>query len=422
MRERVMRPLLRVAAVAALSLWPALAVAQPIPIAPYLGTARPDDPQALQMPRRAPLTVLPSITVSEEFNDNVLLSNRDRRWDFITGITPALNVILESTTYRLAAGYNFTAEMYAREPDRNAVFHRQNFDLDTTWRPTEQLTLTLTDALSFSTDTNLIAAEGVATGRDNAWSNALGGGAAYVIDPFTTVRAGASYTVLRFDSDDLQDSDAYRANAWLDRALSRFLTGTIGYEVAYFDIDDEPTTWTHTPRVGFSYRLTETITVAANGGPTFELRDGEDDRVTPAVTATYAQRMRFGAIGASFDRRVSTAGGLGGTADNTSFGVRVDVTTLLRGLTLSFAPRYSMLESEDERIDLRSITIPLTATYRLTAWLAAVASYQFYQQRTDSVARTRGGDLIAEDADQNRVFVGLQFGYPLTFDDPFVRP
>jgi hypothetical protein len=132
--------------------------------------------------------------------------------------------------------------------------------------------------------------------------------------------------------------------------------------------------------------------------------------------------MRFGAIGASFDRRVSTAGGLGGTADNTSFGVRVDVTTLLRGLTLSFAPRYSMLESEDERIDLRSITIPLTATYRLTAWLAAVASYQFYQQRTDSVARTRGGDLIAEDADQNRVFVGLQFGYPLTFDDPFVRP
>ena len=140
------------------------------------------------------------------------------------------------------------------------------------------------------------------------------------------------------------------------------------------------------------------------------------------MTATYSQRMPFGAIGASFDRQVSTAGGLGGTTDNTSIGVRADVTTLLRGLTLSFAPRYGIVESEDERIDLRTITIPLTATYRITAWLAAVASYQFFQQRTDSTARRRSGELIAEDADQNRVFVGLQFGYPLTFDDPFLRP
>ena len=422
MRLRVLAPtVVRGLTLALVALCPSLASAQAIPIAPYLDTTAPTDPQKLQMPRRAPLTVLPTITVSEEFNDNILLTNRDRRWDFITGITPAVNVILESTTYRLAAGYNFTAEMYAREPDRNAAFNRQNFDLDTMWRPTEFLTLTLTDALAVSTDTNLIAAEGVATGRDRAWSNALGAGASYRLDPLTTVRGAASYTVLRFDSDELQDSDAYRADVGLDRTLSPRLTGTVAYQVAYFDIDDEPTTWTHTPRLGLAYRLTETITVAASAGPTFELRD-DDDRVTPAVTATYAQRVFFGTIGASFDRQVTTAGGLGGTADNTSVGVRADITTLLRGLTVSFAPRYSMLESEDERIDLRAITIPLTATYRLTAWLAAVASYQFYQQRTDSVARNRAGELLAEDADQNRVFVGLQIGYPLTFDRPFERP
>jgi hypothetical protein len=417
MRGTVIARLLRAAAVVGVSLWPAQAAAQPIPIAPYQSTSQPTDPQQLQMPRRAPLTVLPSITVTEEYNDNILLSNRDRRYDFITGITPAVNVILESTTYRLAAGYNFTAEMYAREPDRNAAFNRQNFNLDTMWRATEQLTLTLTDALTFSTDTNLISAEGVATGRDRSWSNALGGGAAYRIDPFTTVRGGGSFSVLRFDADELQDSDVYRGDVGLDRALTRFLTGTVAYQVGYFDIEEEPTTWTHTPRVGLSYRVTETITVAASGGPTFELSD-RGDRVTPAVTATYSQRVFFGAIGASFDRQVSTAGGLGGTTDNTSIGVRADVTTLMRGLTVSFAPRYAIVESDDDRIDVRSITMPLTATYRLTAWLAAVASYQFYQQRTDSVIRSRTGAFLAEDADQNRVFVGLQLGYPLTFDRP----
>jgi len=420
MRVRVIVSLAAVVAVLSASLWAAVATAQTIPIAPYQQTSRPTDPQKLQMPLRAPLTILPSITVSEEFNDNVLLDNRDRRWDIITGITPALNVILESSTFRLSAGYNFTAELYARDPDRNAAFNRQNFALDTLWRPTEQLTLTLTDAFTFSTDTNLISSEGVSTGRDRSWSNALAGGAAFRLGTFTTVRGGASYTVQRFNASDLEDSDVYRVNVGLDRALTRFFTGTLDYEFAYFDIRHEPKTWTHTPRIGFSYRVTESITVAASGGPTFEIKeDDAGDRVTPAVTASYAQRTFFGGIGANFDRRVSTAGGLGGTTDNTSFGFNIDVNTLTRGLTLSFAPRYSIVESPDSnRVDIHSFTIPLVATYRLTAWLAAVASYQFYQQRSDSTVRTSSGRRIAEDADQNRLFVGLQFGYPITFDRP----
>jgi hypothetical protein len=418
MRVAVIVPLVRVVAVIAVLLSPTLSAAQIVPIAPYQTTGRPTDPQQLQMPLRAPLTLLPSITVSEEYNDNVLLTNRDRRADFITGITPAINVIMESTTYRLSAGYNFTAEMYARDPDRNSAFNRQNFNLDTLWRPDDQLTVTLTDDFAFSTQTNLISPEGVSTGRDRSYSNSLAGGAAYRLDPRTTVRGGASYTLQRFNASELDDSDVYRIDAGLDRSLSRFFTLTAGYQFGYFDIDHEPKTWTHTPRIGFSYRVTETITVAASGGPTFEIRDGHGSRVTPAVTASYAQRMFFGAIGASFDRQVSTAGGLGGTTDNTSFGVRVDVNTLMRGLTLSFAPRYSIIESPDNRIDLRSVTVPLTATYRLTAWLAAVASYQFYQQRTDSVILSRAGRFLAEDADQNRIFVGLQLGYPITFDRP----
>jgi hypothetical protein len=62
--------------------------------------------------------------------------------------------------------------------------------------------------------------------------------------------------------------------------------------------------------------------------------------------------------------------------------------------------------------------MPLTATYRFTAWVAAVARYQFFRQRTDGVILSRTGQVQAEDADQNRIFVGLQFGYPFGFDRP----
>lgn len=401
-------------------LGPALAAAQQVPIAPQFGTqSATQDPQKLQLPLRAPITLVPSITISEEYNDNILLNNRDRRWDFITGVTPALNFIWESRTHRLLAGYNFTAEWYARDETRNSAFDHQNFSLDGMWRLTEQLTVNLTDGFTATTDTNLISPAGVSTGRSRSWGNVLGGGASYQLDPLTSVRGGGSWAVQRYSRSELEDSDIYRANAGLERTLTRQFRGRLGYEFAYFDIQRESKVTTHTPRAGFTWQVTPTITLAASGGPTFEEHEHGASRITPAVTANYDQRLWFGAVGLGFDRQVATAGGLGGVTDNTSVTGRVDVLTLARGLTVSFLPRYSWVKSADNnRIDIASITLPLQVTYRLTAWMAAVARYQFYRQRTDSTVRDNAGNLIAADADQNRLFVGVQFGYPITFDRP----
>ncbi len=406
-----------VALVACLS--PGLAAAQPVPIAPQFGASSTQDPQKLQLPLRAPITLLPSITISEEYNDNILLDNRNRQWDLITGITPAINFIWESRTHRLLAGYNFTSELYLRDPTRDNAFNTQNFTLDAMWRATEHLTLTLTDGFTATTDTNLVSPEGVSTGRNRSWGNVLAGGAAYQLDLLTTVRGGGSWAVQRFERSELESSDVYRVNVWLDRTLTRQLRGSVGYEFGYFDIKHEEKITTHTPRLGVSWQVTPTITLTVNGGPSFEQHEHSASRITPAVTATYEQKMWFGAIGAGFDRQVATAGGLGGVTDNTSLAGRLDVFTLMRGLTLSFLPRYSWVKSaENNRIDISSVTLPLQATYRLTAWMAAVARYQFYQQRTATEVRDTAGNLLAADADQNRLFVGLQFGYPITFDRP----
>jgi hypothetical protein len=50
----------------------------------------------------------------------------------------------------------------------------------------------------------------------------------------------------------------------------------------------------------------------------------------------------------------------------------------------------------------------------VTAWLTAVAAYNFFKQRGGG--STTAGDPGTVDVDQNRVFVGLQFGYPLRFE------
>ena len=371
------------------------------------------DPQQLQPTLRSPLTLTPTLTVSEEYNDNILLNNRDKRWDVITGFTPGLTLAVEDPLYRLALGYNFTAEVYARDEDRNNAFNRQNFSLDSFYRVSPQVTLSLTDSFSFTTDTNLLAAEGVSTGRDRSWTNSVTPGVSWQATPLTAFRLFGSNTIQRFESDAQRESDVYRVDASVERRLTPRLTGVLGYQFGYFDIEREDITTVHTPRVGGTYRFTETLTGTAAVGPSFVLRSG-DTKIVPTAAASATQRLAFGSLGASYEGLVGTAGGLGGTTLNQAIIGSVQVTTLARGLVVEFRPRYTTIDSiHNDSIDVDAFTLPLRATYRFTEWLSAVASYTFFHQRADvTIVRTDGSPL-ANDVDQNRVFVGLQFGYPI---------
>ena len=135
------------------------------------------------------------------------------------------------------------------------------------------------------------------------------------------------------------------------------------------------------------------------------------------ITASYGQKVWFGSVGLSYDRTVGTAGGLGGPTDDDLVSGYVNITTLMRGLTVQLLPRYSNVQSPNSnQIDIRSFTAALQVTYRLTDWVSVIGGYQFFHQRSDGTGVTSIGTTVANDADQNRLFFGLTFGYPIRFD------
>src|SRR5262249_30080381 len=69
--------------------------------------------------QRGPLTLLPSIGVSEEYNDNVHSDNRNRESDFITSFSPAITLSVNRPSYQLNAGYSFSAELFAKGTEPN---------------------------------------------------------------------------------------------------------------------------------------------------------------------------------------------------------------------------------------------------------------------------------------------------------------
>jgi hypothetical protein len=315
--------------------------------------------------------------------------------------------------------YSFTSEIYADNTELNDAFARQSLRLDGSYRVSPRLTLSLSEAFTMSNDSNLVVTENVSTGRTTSISNTLSPALAYQIDPRTQLRLRGSWTAVRYDSSTAFDSDTYAADVFVDYAFTPRLTGSAGYQVAYFAIEGDTDATTHTPRLGVSYRFTPALTGSLSAGPTILVPESGDTEVFPAITAALQQRFSWGSATVQYDQAIGTAGGLGGPTEDQSLGATVQVDRLVRGLVVQFVPRYTRTRGTgNDSIDVDTVSLTLQARYEITRWMAAIAGYTFYLQRSGNTAvvTPAGTVTTANDVDQNRVFVGLQFGYPITFD------
>src|SRR3989442_15188362 len=65
--------------------------------------------------QRGPVTLTPSISVSEEYNDNLFFNNQDRQRDFITGFSPTITLFINRPSDQVNGGHPVTYESYDQE-------------------------------------------------------------------------------------------------------------------------------------------------------------------------------------------------------------------------------------------------------------------------------------------------------------------
>ncbi len=187
----------------------------------------------------------------------------------------------------------------------------------------------------------------------------------------------------------------------------------LGYGFTYLDLQGGEPSRTHSPTLGFSYRLTPSLIGSANGGPAIT-EVGSETFVTPAVTASLVQTLRIGSASVQYARAVGAAGGLGGTTETQTASGTLTLSTWQRGLLIVFSPVYSTAESvsrqQTGRVDVKALTLNLGVTYQVARFVNVFGGYTFFQQRAGGASSTE------VDVDQNRVRFGLQFGYPINFD------
>jgi hypothetical protein len=359
-------------------------------------------------PAQGRLILTPSITISEEFNDNVFLTSVNKHSDFITQFTPGVTLAIHQPGFQLTAGYNFTAEIYARDESLDNAANRQRFVTSLSYQPNPVVTLNLTEVFSYNKDSNAASIAGISSGRQEVWSNVFAPSLDFRLTPRTIWHLFGGYTLERYGSRGSLNSDLYRVGTGVDFAVTPRFSLTGGYDFAYLDIERQAALYIHTPRVGATYRATPTVTATLSGGPSFVVSD-RDTTVSPAVTARVDKVATWGAIGLFYDRTVSSAGGFGGPSENQTFGGNLTASRLWRSIVVDLSPRYTISNSESvarSRTDIKALTLTLSASYQIARNIAVVGAYTFFSQQ-----QTGAGDV-----DQNRVFIGLRFGQPIPID------
>jgi hypothetical protein len=348
---------------------------------------------------RRDVNLVPTISISEEFNDNIFLNNANKQYDFITTFTPGIMALVNRPRFQLAAGFSNDAQLYARGTSPNDGLARQNFILGSIWEPTPVLTFALAD--TFLRDQSPDAtAGGFALGGQAGISNVLNPTMGWQVGPQTRLDLGLLYSVLRFEGQGAGiDSDTYGFTSNLSHGFTARFNGMVGYNFTYIDLrsghGDNATV--QNPTLGFTYRVTPTLTIGVDGGPAF----------------THLG-LPFGNVSAYYSRSVGVAGGFGGPTDNQTASATL-LLPLLRDLIVIFNPAWTKAESlsdqQIQRVDVKIFTLSLGAAYRVNPYITVFGGYSFLLQRVGQFSTTQDFD-----ADQNRVKFGVQFGYPFAFD------
>jgi len=365
--------------------------------------------------QRGPVTVMPSIAVSEEYNDNVNSDNQNRQSDFITEISPTITLSVYRPSYQLNAGYSFSAALFAKGTRPNEPFESQNLVGSGLFQLTRGLTLTAADSFAFNrNETNLVAVQGVSTGQQKSWSNTLTPGMAWQMTPANSLALNATYGVLRYlGSGTGRDSDTYGFLGSLTHTFTPRFSGIVSYGFTYLSLREQQDSKTHTPEIGLSYQLTPTLSTKITGGAAVT-QIGGDTFVSPAGAASLVQVFSFGSASLNYNQGVGVAGGFGGSNDTQSVSATLTLSRLLRGLLVVVGPAYSRSESlssqQRGQVDVWAASLGLGATYQIARFVSVFGGYTFLYQRTG------GSSSRQVDVDQNRVKFGLQFGYPINFD------
>ena len=337
---------------------------------------------------------IPSLRLSEEFDDNVFI-NKNRTSDFITRLSNGWQVGYRSKPFTLLLTSSIDGELFANHPELDGL-NRTQVGVESEWIPTQPLTLRFS-ALFTKTQTpsELAPNLGLELGRRDSTQLSLASSASYRFDRRTS--AEATYSYLQSESEGVTNT-IHEPRLRLVERLSHVDTGAVTYALRFTE-SGNISVLSHIVTLGWSRRLSATTAVTLEAGPRIT-----DSQLNAEINAGVSHRIfRLVDTSLEYSRSSSPIIGQAGTADTQVLSGHVSMAPL-RPVRVVFGAILSQVSME--RSETTSQGAEVSGSYRIAKWLSAVARYRFSRSETDRTVIYH-----------NVFSIGLEASYPIRVDD-----
>lgn len=344
-------------------------------------------------------TLVPSFSISAEYNDNIFSRSRDREGDFLTRFQPRLDFVHLGRRTDLTATYGPGYEYPAKNPRLSRQFHNLSFGLAHRYSP--KLNLVFSDTFSLA-PTTVPSAEvrlaEVEVTRTMVIRNSFLARAAYQLTPATATDFSLTHGLTRFEEAQFTDSDYSSISSGISHQLTRKARVNGNLRFLFLSPEGSPDTSTFSFSLGTNYQYSPTLMFFSNLGANLSSTEGRK-RVGLFTANGLRKAFRTSTLTLSLDRDLATGTGVQGasTAQRGSIAFNHQLT---REANWDVALTYSSSKSEAQggaEVKAASASAGLNHTFGRYVTLRIYYSFTVQENpgaTTEQVRINRGGAIL----------------------------
>lgn len=347
---------------------------------------------------------VPSLLISQSFDDNILANDSGGTWDTATLITPSAALSIQSPASLNRFEYSVTAQEYWRTSTENSFSHTGLYDGKFTLNP--KTTLTLTDRVSYSPTTTLDTSSSIVQlqiSRRQSLRNTAEVSPRFQLTERTQLDLAAFGSVQVFEQTRVtsgvvqQVFDTYEAGGRI--ALSRLFSmkDTISARAdgAKYWFDGTPNSLSYGGELGWSRQWLEQLSTSFLGGVAETITSGDGQLNAVGSASIGASWANLGAS-AAYNRAVNPGSGLGGALLEDS--ARADLTRKIGedgSLSIGGGYYHSRDTSSSTGLTIHGVFVSTALELGLRRDCFLGLNYQFRTQRGNAGTSDLSRNLVA---------------------------
>lgn len=355
------------------------------------------------------VTLVPSLRISGEYDDNVFFNSTDEVDDYLTIISPGLTFDYATELLNLQSLIVVDFLRYFDETELDT--ENQRYDLNGRYQLASKWNIA--GNFSYIKDTTLeseLEETGIVHLREDRKRYNAGGGLSYQMTELTDLNFNYTHTVTRYDSEDNVDYDYDNFSLLCNRKLKNQLDVlTVRTNYSIFDSDEEKTN-NYELLLGWFHKFSETLDLNASAGPRYTRQNFNDDRededswgTTVDISLNKRGETRSATIG--YSRRIWNNAD-GDLVETDRIYARAKQRIIGRlGVGFVAGLYFTSQEDDSDNDDTRYYILNPSLYYMLTENHSIELAYSYQNELEES----RPKDLESE---RNRIWIAFHFNFP----------